>query len=38
MTVEAVTFAPKKNLILIKGMTEAKLDKIIDAAVKLVPN
>ena len=31
-TVEAVTFFPRKNLLLIKGLTEAKIDKIIEAA------
>lgn len=28
-TVEAVAFAPKKNLIVIKGISEAKADKIL---------
>jgi DNA repair protein RAD51 len=36
-TVEAVAFTAKKALILIKGLTEAKVDKIIEAAQKLVP-
>jgi DNA repair protein RAD51 len=35
--VEAIAFTAKKNLINIKGMTEAKIDKIIEAASKLVP-
>jgi DNA repair protein RAD51 len=38
MTVESVTFAPKKHLLLIKGLTEAKIDKIMEAAIKVVPN
>lgn len=37
-TVESVSFTAKKNLIQIKGMTEAKVDKILDVAAKLVPN
>ena len=36
-TVESVAYTAKKNLLLIKGLTEAKLDKIIEAALKLVP-
>jgi len=36
-TVEGVAFTPKKNLINIKGLTEAKIDKIIEAATKLCP-
>lgn len=28
-TVEAVAFAPKKNLLAIKGISEAKADKIL---------
>ena len=36
-TVESVTFFPRKNLLLIKGLTEAKIDKIIEAAQKIVP-
>ena len=32
-TVEAISFTPKKNLLLIKGITEAKLDKIMDAGI-----
>lgn len=31
-TVEAVAFTPKKHLILVKGLSEAKVDKIVDAA------
>jgi DNA repair protein RAD51 len=30
-TVEAVAFTPKKHLIIVKGLSEAKVDKIIDA-------
>ncbi|ORZ31519.1 DNA repair protein RAD51-like protein 1-like protein [Catenaria anguillulae PL171] len=36
-TVEAVAFTPKKNLILIKGISEAKADKILAEASKLIP-
>ena len=35
-TVEAVAFTPRKALILVKGLSEAKLDKILDACHKLV--
>jgi len=31
-TVESVAFTAKKHLILIKGLTEAKVDKILEAA------
>ncbi|KAL7752467.1 recombinase rad51 [Sorochytrium milnesiophthora] len=36
-TVEAVAFTPKKTLIAIKGISEAKADKILAEASKLVP-
>lgn len=36
-TVEAVAFATKKNLLAIKGISEAKADKILGEAQKLVP-
>ncbi|XP_065919673.1 DNA repair protein RAD51 homolog A-like [Dysidea avara] len=36
-TVESVAYAPKKALLCIKGISEAKADKIQDAAAKLVP-
>ncbi|KAF3830401.1 hypothetical protein GH733_004220 [Mirounga leonina] len=36
-TVEAVAYAPKKELINIKGISEAKADKILTEAAKLVP-
>ncbi|CAH0388429.1 unnamed protein product [Bemisia tabaci] len=36
-TVELVAFAPKKSLISIKGISEAKADKILAEASKLVP-
>ncbi|XP_045611466.2 DNA repair protein RAD51 homolog A [Procambarus clarkii] len=36
-TVEAVAFAPKKALLGIKGVSEAKADKILAEASKLVP-
>jgi len=35
-TVEAVAFTPKKHLIIVKGLSEAKVDKIIDACQKIV--
>jgi DNA repair protein RAD51 len=35
-TVEAVVFTPRKALILVKGLSEAKLDKILEASQKLV--
>lgn len=37
-TVEAVTFTAKKNLLGIKGLTEGKIDKILESASKLIPN
>lgn len=36
-TVESVAFTPKKNLLTIKGISEAKADKILAEAAKLVP-
>eukprot|EP00668_Euglena_longa_P046247 GGOE01061931.1.p1 GENE.GGOE01061931.1~~GGOE01061931.1.p1 ORF type:complete len:344 (+),score=113.51 GGOE01061931.1:39-1070(+) len=36
-TVEAVTMAPKKHLLTVKGISEAKVDKIVQEACKLVP-
>ncbi len=36
-TVEAVAFMTKKHLVLVKGLSEAKIDKIVDACQKLVP-
>lgn len=36
-TVQSVAFAPKKQLLAIKGISEAKADRIIAAAAKLVP-
>lgn len=35
-TVEAVSFTAKKSLILIKGLTEAKVDKILEAGNSFV--
>lgn len=32
-TIEAVTFTAKKNLITIKGLTENKIDKIIEVGM-----
>lgn len=36
-TVESVAFTPKKQLLLVKGISEAKADKILQAAGKIVP-
>ncbi|KAJ3351205.1 recombinase rad51 [Allomyces javanicus] len=36
-TIEAVAYTPKKTLITIKGISEAKADKIIAEASKMVP-
>jgi DNA repair protein RAD51 len=36
-TVESVAFAPKKHILAVKGISEAKADKIIEAAAKIVP-
>lgn len=36
-TIESVAFAPKKDLLTIKGISEQKADKIIAEASKLVP-
>ncbi|KAJ3109550.1 recombinase rad51 [Phlyctochytrium planicorne] len=36
-TVEAVAFTPKRQILAIKGISEAKADKIIGEATKLVP-
>ena len=36
-TVESVVYAPKKALLNIKGISEAKADKVIAEAQKLVP-
>ncbi|MGH0139860.1 UNVERIFIED_CONTAM: hypothetical protein FKN15_008702 [Acipenser sinensis] len=36
-TVEAVSYAPKKELLNIKGISEAKAEKILAEAAKLVP-
>ena len=35
-TVESVAFTPKKTLINVKGLSEGKIDKIIEAAHSLV--
>jgi len=37
-TVESVAFTAKKNLITIKGLTEAKVDKILEAGKNLDDN
>merc|ERR1719354_1050373 len=36
-SVEALAYAPKKELVSVKGISEAKADKIILEAAKLVP-
>jgi DNA repair protein RAD51 len=36
-TVESVAYTPKKNLLLIKGISESKADKLLAEATKLVP-
>lgn len=36
-TVESIAFTPKKALLAIKGISEAKCDKIVGEATKLVP-
>lgn len=36
-TVESIAFVPKKHLITVKGISEAKADKLIAEASKLVP-
>ncbi|XP_021364527.1 DNA repair protein RAD51 homolog 1-like [Mizuhopecten yessoensis] len=36
-TVESVAYTPKKNILTIKGISEAKADKILAEAAKLVP-
>ncbi|KAL6585673.1 recombinase rad51 [Orobanche minor] len=36
-TVESVTYTPRKELLQIKGISDAKVDKIIEAASKLLP-
>lgn len=35
-TVEAIAFTPRKTLILVKGISENKVDKILEACQKLV--
>ena len=35
-TVEAIAFTPKRALINVKGLSEAKVDKIVEAAQKIV--
>lgn len=36
-TVQSLVFAPRKELLLIKGFSDAKVDKLIKEAAKLVP-
>ena len=36
-TVESVAYCPKKALLAIKGISEAKADKVLNEATKLVP-
>lgn len=33
-TIESIAYTAKKNLIIIKGMTEAKIDKLVEAVAK----
>lgn len=37
-TVESIAYTAKKNLLTIKGMTEAKIDKIVEAVSKQISN
>lgn len=34
-TVESILFKPKKDLVLVKGMSEAKIDKVLEACNKI---
>ena len=36
-TVEALAYTPKKTLLAVKGISEAKADKILNEVIKLVP-
>ena len=36
-TVESIAYTPKKHILTIKGVSEAKADKLIAEAAKLVP-
>uniref|UniRef100_A0A8D9A0Q9 DNA repair protein RAD51 homolog 1 n=1 Tax=Cacopsylla melanoneura TaxID=428564 RepID=A0A8D9A0Q9_9HEMI len=36
-TVESIAYTPKKNLTTIKGISEAKADKLLSEAAKLIP-
>jgi len=36
-TVESIAFTTKKNMLAIKGISEAKADKLLAEAAKLVP-
>lgn len=36
-TIESIAYTPKKNLLLVKGISDAKADKITQEAAKLVP-
>jgi len=35
-TIEAVAFTPRKHLVLVKGLSEAKVEKVIEACLKMV--
>jgi len=37
-TVESVTYSPRKDLLQIKGISEAKVDKIIEAGMLYFPS
>lgn len=36
-TIEAIAYTPKKNLLTVKGISEAKADKILAEAAKIIP-
>ncbi|KAI5185294.1 DNA repair protein RAD51 [Nematocida homosporus] len=36
-TVDAIAYAPKKNLLMIKGFSETKVDKLVKEAHKMIP-
>lgn len=36
-TIESVAFMSKKHLVLVKGLSEAKIDKILEACQQIVP-
>ena len=36
-TVRSLLMVPKKDLVAVKGFSDAKVDKVLDAAIKLLP-